>query len=75
MVEEKRHCAKCSLPFECLAPSPECWCKTIKPFHPVCEQAVKQYGGCVCKTCSSFMFYHTNQLRTVWGWIGRKEPL
>ena len=40
-----RHCAKRRLPFECVAPSPERWCKTIEPFQPVCEQAVKQYGG------------------------------
>jgi len=65
-VEEKR-CAKCSLPFECLAPSPECWCKTIKPFQPVCEQSVMRYGGCICKACSSQMFYHPNHLRSEWG--------
>ena len=66
----EKHCAKCGVPCECLAPSPECWCKTITPFQPICEEAVKQYGGFVCKTCSSFMFYTPEQLHTAWG-LGR----
>src|SRR5262249_28329792 len=67
---EKRW-AQSGLPFECPSPSPECWCR-IKMFQPICEQAVKQVGGCICKRCSSLMLYHTNQLRTVWGWIGQE---
>src|SRR5262249_18628700 len=43
-VEVAKRCAKRSLPFESLFPSPECCCR-IKMFQPICEQTVKQSGG------------------------------
>jgi len=70
----EKHCAKCSLPFECLAPSSECWCKTIKPFQPVRQQAMTQYADCLCKTCLSLKFFPPDQLQRAWG-IGRRERL
>src|SRR5215831_3089092 len=69
-----KRCAKCGRPFERLAPSPECWCKTIKLLQPIRDQPMTQYAGCVCKTCLSLKFFPPNQLRSVWG-IGRRERL
>lgn len=45
-------CAKCSLPFECAALSPECWCKRVTAWEPVRASTMEQYGGCLCQRVS-----------------------
>src|SRR5215831_5357680 len=62
----EKHCAKCSLPFECLAPSSECWCQTIKVFPRIHDQATKQYADCLCKLRLSLMFFPPDQLCSAW---------
>ena len=57
----------CSLPFECLPPSPECWCKTIKIVEPLRQRAMTRYADYFCTTCLSLMFFSSNQLPTMWG--------
>lgn len=40
-------CVNCSLPVECAAPSPECWCKSIPAWRPIREAS----PDCLCKIC------------------------
>jgi cysteine-rich CWC protein len=63
----EKHCANCTVPFECAAPSPECWCLQVPAWQPVRAMATQQYAGCLCKTCLSLLkFWSPEQLHTIW---------
>jgi hypothetical protein len=62
-------CPSCNLPFECEAPSPDCWCSGAAVWDRVHEATQETYGSaCLCKTCLSLLsFCNSNVLRSVWG--------
>jgi len=62
---EKR-CAKCSLPFECAAPAPDCWCQTVPAWEGVRQMVRNEYPDCLCMTCFSLSYFHSSVLRSAW---------
>src|SRR5215468_4847255 len=60
-------CSKCSLPFECSANTPDCWCQGVAAWEGVRQMVRQKYPDCLCKTCFSMTFYHPNTLKSAWG--------
>jgi len=59
----EKHCSHCSLPFECAASSPECWCRSIPAWQPAREAS----SDCLCKLCLSLIkFWSPEELHTIW---------
>ena len=58
----QKHCAKCSVPFECAAPEPGCWCESVPTKQGVRATLREEYSGCLCKTCLLLASYHPSTL-------------
>jgi len=62
----EKYCANYFLPFECAAPSRECWCLQVPAWQPVQTKATEQSAGFLCKTCLSLLkLWSPEQLHTI----------